>query len=67
MDGRTSIEELKNYGAPLVIVLGSEGKGISPAVAKKADMSLKIDMFGKAESLNVASASAIILHGLQKK
>ena len=67
MDGKMSIESLRDYNEPLVIVMGSEGKGISPAIAKKADMSLKIEMTGKAESLNVAAASAIILHGLQKK
>ena len=67
MDGNMTIESLKEYDEPLVIVMGSEGKGISPAIAKKADMSLKIEMSGKAESLNVAAASAIILHGLQKK
>jgi tRNA G18 (ribose-2'-O)-methylase SpoU len=66
MDGDKTLEELKNYGAPLVIVLGNEGKGVSPSISKKADMSLSIKMTGKAESLNVASASAIILHGLQK-
>ena len=67
MDGNVSIEQLVDYNEPLAIVLGSEGKGVSSSISKKADMSLKIEMTGKAESLNVASTSAIILHSLQKK
>jgi TrmH family RNA methyltransferase len=66
MDANMTLEQLVDYNAPLVIVLGSEGKGVSNSISKKADMSLSIKMTGKAESLNVAAASAIILHALQK-
>lgn len=66
MDGKMSIESLENYGEPLVIVLGSEGSGVSQNITKQADMSLSIKMNGKAESLNVAATSAIVLHALQK-
>jgi len=66
MDGKMSIEQLRDYDAPLVIVLGSEGKGVSPGLSKQADMSLSVNMSGDVESLNVSATSAIILHGLQK-
>lgn len=61
-----TLDQLADYDAPIVIVLGSEGSGVSEGVSKKADMSVGIEMLGKAESLNVATTSAIILHKLQK-
>lgn len=66
MNGNMTLEGIANYGAPIVIVLGSEGDGVSQNIQKLADMSLSIEMTGKAESLNVAATSAIILHALQK-
>ena len=66
MDGNMTLDQLRDYDAPLAIVLGSEGKGVSPAISKKSDMSVSIEMTGRAESLNVASASAVILYKLQK-
>lgn len=44
-----------------IIVVGNEARGISPEVARLVTQSLRIPAFGKAESLNVAVATAIIL------
>ncbi len=44
-----------------IIVLGNEGNGISPEIGKLIQHSISIPNFGDAESLNVASATAIIL------
>lgn len=66
MSGEMTIESIAGYNEPLVIVLGSEGSGVSENILKKSDMSLSIRMSGTAESLNVAATSAIILHALQK-
>lgn len=66
MEADKTLSELKEFNAPLVIVMGNEGKGISEGVQKKCDLTVSIKMNGKAESLNVASASAVILHSLQK-
>jgi 23S rRNA (guanosine2251-2'-O)-methyltransferase len=41
------------------LVLGSEGKGIQPLIAKYADASLYIPMQGKIDSLNVSQAAAV--------
>jgi 23S rRNA (guanosine2251-2'-O)-methyltransferase len=50
-----------DYRQPICLILGSEGKGISPLVAKHADVHVTIPMTSTLQSLNVASSSAILL------
>jgi tRNA G18 (ribose-2'-O)-methylase SpoU len=45
----------------LVLMMGNEGKGLSEEALAVADLSVRIPMRGKAESLNVASAGAILM------
>lgn len=45
----------------LVLMMGNEGKGLSKEALSLADISVRIPMGGKAESLNVASAGAILM------
>jgi tRNA G18 (ribose-2'-O)-methylase SpoU len=49
---------------PAVLVLGGERCGISPEVLACADQAVAIPMLGMANSLNVATAGAIVLHEL---
>jgi tRNA G18 (ribose-2'-O)-methylase SpoU len=49
---------------PAVLVLGDERFGISPEVLTYADQAVAIPMLGMANSLNVATAGAIVLHEL---
>ncbi len=51
-----------NYEGKIAIVVGSEGKGISPLVQKNCDTLVKIPMFGKVNSLNASVSTAIILY-----
>lgn len=46
---------------PLAIVVGSEGKGISAAIRRRLDLSVRIPMRGKIGSLNAAVAGSILL------
>ena len=46
----------------IVIVVGNEGQGVSSEVIELADVVVTIPMFGKAESLNVAIASALLMY-----
>lgn len=46
----------------LVLVVGSEGKGVRPLVQKKCDLMVNIPMKGKINSLNVSVSSAIIMY-----
>jgi 23S rRNA (guanosine2251-2'-O)-methyltransferase len=50
---------------PLAILVGNEKRGIDKRTLKKADIILKIPMFGKKESLNVAVAFAILAYHLK--
>lgn len=47
---------------PVTIVMGSEDKGMQPAVAKSCDTLFTIPMPGNFESLNVSVATGIILY-----
>jgi TrmH family RNA methyltransferase len=48
--------------APLALLLGSEGAGLSPALVAHADRRISIPMRGPIESLNVAVAAALVLY-----
>ena len=50
------------YDVPLVLVIGSEGKGISPLVKKQCDYMIKLPMEGKITSLNASVACAVLLY-----
>jgi TrmH family RNA methyltransferase len=45
-------------------VLGNEGAGVSGDTLRRADRTVGIPIRGRAESLNVAAAGAILLYEL---
>ena len=47
---------------PVVIVVGSEGQGLGPAVRRRCDTVVRIPMRGHIESLNAAVAGSILLY-----
>ena len=66
MTGSTSIFDVK-LNEPCAIVLGSEDKGIFPALLKICDETFKIPMQGNFESLNVSVAGGMILYEAMKQ
>ena len=52
---------------PLAIIMGSEEKGIYPALLKAADEIFKIPMPGEFESLNVSVATGMILYEVMRQ
>ncbi|HDZ07043.1 hypothetical protein LCGC14_0286150 [marine sediment metagenome] len=66
MDG----ESVNNTKLPKkgIMIMGNEGKGVSDTIAQLCTDRLAIPQFGDAttESLNVASATAILLHEIRK-
>jgi TrmH family RNA methyltransferase len=48
--------------SPMALLLGSEGCGLPPEIAGRADRRLSIPMRGPIESLNVAVAAALVLY-----
>ncbi len=47
---------------PSAIIMGSEGKGISPSVLKLVDQLAKLPMYGEIGSLNVSVACGVFLY-----
>lgn len=52
---------------PIVVVMGSEGKGISRLVLKECDILTTIPMHGSVNSLNVSVATALILYEVNRR
>ena len=51
-----------DYSGKIVIVVGSEGKGISKLVIENCDYKVKMPLVGKVNSLNVSVACAVLLY-----
>ena len=47
---------------PIAFVFGNEAHGVSNEIKRKADLILKIPIYGKAESLNVSASAAVCLY-----
>ena len=56
-----------DYKRKLVLVMGSEGKGIRPVIVKACDELITISMQGKLNSLNVSSAVSAVLFERQRQ
>ncbi len=53
-----------DLGAPVAIVLGTEGEGLSAAAIARCDESVRIPMSAGVDSLNVAAASAVVFYAV---
>ncbi len=53
------------YRCPTLLVMGSEGPGLSDALAAACDQLVKIPMAGKLDSLNLAVATALTLYQIR--
>jgi len=66
-DGDTPLYELDAADDPLVVVVGSEGKGLSRLVAATCDLTVSIPMARGAESLNASVAAAVTLSEIARR
>lgn len=66
MDGESLYYDA-NLKGPLVIVMGAEGKGVSPLTRKMCDFCVRIPMKGKVSSLNVSVAAALLMYEAAKQ
>ncbi len=53
-----------DYSGRVVLVMGSEGKGLRPRVADHCDQLVSLPVLGRVGSLNVSTAAAAILYGI---
>lgn len=55
------------YDLPLVLVIGSEGFGISDLVKKQCDYMIALPMAGSVTSLNASVAAGILMYEIYSK
>ncbi|NJP65997.1 23S rRNA (guanosine(2251)-2'-O)-methyltransferase RlmB [Streptomyces spiramenti] len=61
-EGGVELSEAPALDGPVVVVVGSEGKGLSRLVGETCDALVRIDMPGGAESLNAGVAAGVVLY-----
>ncbi|WAC66548.1 23S rRNA (guanosine(2251)-2'-O)-methyltransferase RlmB [Agrococcus sp. SL85] len=66
-DGDVPLHELELASGPLVVVVGSEGKGLSRLVAETCDAIVSIPISDAAESLNAGIAASVTLYEVAKR
>ncbi|MFD6287919.1 23S rRNA (guanosine(2251)-2'-O)-methyltransferase RlmB [Streptomyces sp. NPDC060205] len=66
-DGEAEVGDLEALGGPVVIVVGSEGKGLSRLVGETCDFRVRIPMPGGTESLNAGVAAGVVLYEASRK
>ena len=54
------------YNYKTALVIGNEANGINDELVSKSDVLVKIPIYGKAESLNAAISSAILMYEIKK-
>jgi 23S rRNA (guanosine2251-2'-O)-methyltransferase len=62
-DGAVPYDE-PEYDGRVVLVLGSEGRGLRPRVAEVCDQLVRLPVRGQVGSLNVATAAAALVYGI---
>lgn len=56
-----------NFDGAVALVIGNEGKGISPLVAKDCDVIVSLPIKGKINSLNASVAAGILMYEIADK
>ena len=63
-DGDVELPGLALADQPLVVVVGSEGDGLSRLVAETCDQLVSIPMANNVESLNAGVAASVVLYSI---
>jgi 23S rRNA (guanosine2251-2'-O)-methyltransferase len=66
-DGEVALPDLELADGPLVLVVGSEGEGMSRLVAQTCDVTVSIPMASSLESLNAGVAAGIALYEVARR
>ncbi len=66
-DGDVSLPDLDLADGPLVLVVGSEGDGLSRLVAETCDQLVSIPMVNDLESLNAGVAAGVALYAIAQR
>ncbi len=66
-DADSTLTDLPFASEPLAVVLGAEGRGLSPLTRRRCDALACIPMKGAIASLNVAAAAAVACHEIARR
>ncbi|GAA1598272.1 23S rRNA (guanosine(2251)-2'-O)-methyltransferase RlmB [Actinoplanes couchii] len=66
-DGEVDLYELEAAAGPLIVVVGSEGRGLSRLVGETCDLRVSIPMASDVESLNASVAAAVTLAEVSRR
>jgi TrmH family RNA methyltransferase len=61
-DGLDTLEDAGDLIRPTAWIFGSEAHGLPPGLMAAADRTVRIPIYGRAESLNLAAAAAVCLY-----
>jgi 23S rRNA (guanosine2251-2'-O)-methyltransferase len=64
--GTEDVRDLDLASEPLLLVVGSEGKGLSRLVRESCDVLVRIPMAATTESLNAGVAAGIALYEIDR-
>ena len=53
-----------DYSSKCALIIGNEGRGISPLIRKRSDFIISIPMKGDINSLNASVAAGILIYGV---
>jgi len=66
-DADVTLDDLAAATDPLVLVVGSEGRGLSRLVGETCDLTVRIPMAGEVESLNAGVAAGVALAEIARR
>jgi 23S rRNA (guanosine2251-2'-O)-methyltransferase len=66
-DGKVSLDDFELAADPLVLVIGSEGKGLSRLVRQTCDVTVSIPIAAAVESLNASVAAGVVLADVARR
>ena len=63
----TTTYDEPDYRGAVVLVMGAEGKGLRPRVARSCDALIALPLRGRIESLNASAAAAVLMYGILQR
>jgi len=58
---------VRDLAVPLLLVMGSEGNGLSRLVSETCDETVKVPTHGQVDSLNVSNAAAVLMYEIRRQ